>query len=60
MQTVIVIIIVAACALFIGRRFYNNLRKSKSGCNCSCSGCGPEMQASCQAEQEPDRTANES
>ena len=49
-QNSIIIIIVIACAWFIGKRFYNSLRRSqqKGGCDCSCSGCGPDVISSCQ------------
>jgi len=39
MQTLIVILIVAAAAFYVGRTFYRRFRQ-KGGCGCGCSGCG--------------------
>jgi hypothetical protein len=54
MQTIIVLIIVAVCAFFVGRRFYRNFKKTKpgSGCGCDCSGCGPDVTSTCSREPE--------
>jgi hypothetical protein len=38
-QNVLVLIIVLACALAIGRRFYRQARGRSGGCGSSCSGC---------------------
>ncbi len=48
-QNIIIIIIVIACAFYIGRRTYNNFRNSKTGCGCgsSCSDCGPDILSNC-------------
>ncbi len=40
LQTIIVILIVAGAAFYLGRRFFNSLKKSdSSACGCGCSGC---------------------
>ena len=39
MQTVIVIIIVGLCAVYIGRRFYKNIKGGPASCSCA-NGCG--------------------
>jgi hypothetical protein len=39
MQTALVILIVAAAAVYVGRRFYNGL-KQQNNCNCGCTSCG--------------------
>ncbi len=39
-QTVIVFLIVAGAAVYLIRRFYNNLKKRNSpSCGCGCTGC---------------------
>jgi hypothetical protein len=38
MQTLIVILIVAVAALYVGRVFYNGF-KQKQGCACGCTCC---------------------
>lgn len=37
MQTIIVILIVAAAAFFVGRKFYRGFR-GEEGCGCGCEG----------------------
>lgn len=55
MQNIIIILIIALCAFFVGRRFYRGLGKSsKSGCGCSCSGCGPDMASICHPDKKSD------
>ena len=39
METLIVILIVAAAAFYVGRIFYNGF-KQKDGCACGCTCCG--------------------
>jgi len=39
MQIAIVILVVVAAAVYLGRTFYKNIRQS-DGCSCGCSGCG--------------------
>ena len=40
LQTIIVILIVAGAAFYLGRRFHNSLKKSHSStCGCGCSEC---------------------
>ena len=39
METPIVILIVAACAVYVGRIFYKGF-KQKDGCACGCTCCG--------------------
>jgi len=39
MQTLIVVLIVAAAAFYVGRLFYRRF-KHKEGCACGCSCCG--------------------
>jgi len=48
-QNIIVIIILIACALYIGRRMYNNFRGTRKGggCGCGCSDCGPDIASTC-------------
>lgn len=52
MQNLFIIFIVAVCAVFIGRRFYRNLKNSGEGgnCGCSCTHCGPDLASSCKAK----------
>ncbi|MCL7488250.1 MAG: FeoB-associated Cys-rich membrane protein [Desulfobulbaceae bacterium] len=52
LQNIIVIIILIACALYIGQRMYNNFRNSRKGggCGCSCSGCGPDTASTCSSK----------
>ena len=38
MQTLIVILIVAVAAVYVGRIFYNGF-KQKEGCACGCTSC---------------------
>jgi hypothetical protein len=38
-QDIILILIIAACMFFIGRRIRRQLGENKTGCGCSCSGC---------------------
>lgn len=38
-ETVLIVVIVAACAFFVLRRFRRQL-KGTAGCGCSCSGSG--------------------
>ena len=49
LQNIIIIVILVACAIFIGRRMYANLRNSDKGrgCGCGCSGCGPDISSTC-------------
>lgn len=56
MQNLLIILIVAVCVYFIGRRLYNNLKTSQSGCGCgcSCSGCGPEISSACKQKDNSD------
>ena len=55
MQNIIIILIVALCAFFVGRRFYGNFRSRKgTGCGCSCSGCGPDMASICHPDKKSD------
>ena len=47
MDTILVILIVGLAACYVGRRFYNSIRRG-SECGCGCSGCtlqshDPEM-----------------
>jgi len=39
MQTALVILIIAAAAIYVGRVFYKNF-KQKENCACGCSCCG--------------------
>jgi hypothetical protein len=52
-QNSIIAIILVACALYIGRRVYNNIKGSQQGCGCgcSCSGCGPDVVSSCHPDE---------
>jgi hypothetical protein len=48
MQTIIAILIIAAAAFFLIRRFYNSLRaKNQSTCGCGCDGCSPTQKENC-------------
>lgn len=47
-QNIIIIIILAACGWFIGRRIYANLKGTQQGCGCGCSGCDEDIVSSCQ------------
>jgi len=53
-QNIIITVILVACAFYIGRRLYSNLRGSNKGCGCgcSCSDCGPDISSTCK----PNRT----
>ncbi|MHB8809212.1 MAG: FeoB-associated Cys-rich membrane protein [Desulfobulbaceae bacterium] len=58
MQHFIILLVVALCAFFLGRRLYRSLGKSsQSGCGCSCSGCGPKLVSICRPDKKSD-TAN--
>jgi len=47
METLIVILIVGFAAIYVGRRFFNNLKKgSQSSCGCGCSTC--DVQSDCE------------
>jgi hypothetical protein len=53
MQTILVILIVAAAALFLIRRFYNRVAKAgRSTCGCECDGCSPNQKDNC-TENDP-------
>lgn len=39
MQTLIVVLIILAAAVYVGRRFYRSTQ-AKSSCGCGCDGCG--------------------
>lgn len=39
-DTILIILIVAACAFFIGRRFYRQFTGRQSGCGCGCGSGG--------------------
>jgi hypothetical protein len=55
MQHIIIILIVALCAFFVGRRLFRSFDKSaKSGCGCGCSGCGPDLSATCRPDPKSD------
>jgi len=48
MQTAIVVVIVILAAVFIGRRFYQKVRNSKTdGCAGGCSCCSQNLNNSC-------------
>ena len=53
MQHIIILLIVALCAFFVGRRLYRSLGKSDKGCGCSCdcSGCGPKLVSICHPDK---------
>ena len=60
MQTTIVIFIVAAAAIYVGRIFYRGF-KQKDGCSCGCTCCS--ISDSCdepEAGHTPDLTGNQS
>lgn len=38
-QNIILVLIIAACAFFIGRRLVRQLTGRQPGCGCSCKGC---------------------
>jgi len=58
MQTLIVILIVAAAAFYVGRMFYRRLRQ-KDGCACGCTGCSDSDACSeSSAGNPPDTIAN--
>ena len=46
MQTALVLLIFAAAAAYIFRRFYRSLH-AKGGCGCGCSDCKCNKNASC-------------
>ncbi len=48
-QNIVIILILAACAWFIGRRFCRTFRDSGRGnsCGCGCSGCDPKTASTC-------------
>lgn len=56
MQNIIVFLIIALCAFFVGRRLRRSLDKSRKGCGCGCdcSGCGPELTSLCHPAEKPD------
>ena len=39
MQNLIVLLIVLAAVIYVGRRLYNSFRPGASSCGCGCSGC---------------------
>ncbi len=39
-QNIIILLIIVACMFFLGRRIRSQLGGNKTGCGCSCSGCG--------------------
>jgi hypothetical protein len=39
-ETIILTLIIAACAFFIGRRFYRQFTGKQTGCGGGCGGCG--------------------
>ncbi len=40
MQTLIVIVIVAIAAIYLGRRFYRSIKTPQANtCSCGCNGC---------------------
>ena len=46
METLIVILIVGLAVIYVGRRFFNNLKKgSQASCGCGCSAC--DVQSDC-------------
>jgi len=46
MDTFIVLLIVGLAIFYVGRRFFNNLRKnSQASCGCGCSAC--DVQSNC-------------
>lgn len=49
LQNIIIIVILIACAIYIGRRMYASFRNSdkSGGCGCGCSGCGPDLSPTC-------------
>lgn len=54
MQHIIILLIVALCAFYVGRRLYRSLGKSDKGCGCSCSGCGPKLVSICHPDKKSD------
>ncbi|MFZ5774169.1 MAG: FeoB-associated Cys-rich membrane protein [Thermodesulfobacteriota bacterium] len=43
LENILIAIIVAAAAFFVGRRFRNSFTGKKAGgCGCGCSGCDPK------------------
>jgi hypothetical protein len=52
MQNLIIILIIAICAVLIGRRFYRNLRSTSDAgsCGCGCTGCGPDLASTCETK----------
>ena len=55
MQNIIIILIVAVCAFFVGRRLFRSFGKTaKSGCGCRCSGCGPDLSSICRPDSKTD------
>ncbi|GAB4334239.1 MAG: hypothetical protein Kow0089_03340 [Desulfobulbaceae bacterium] len=56
-QNIIIVVILAGCALYVGRRFYTNLRNNRSGCGCGadCTKCGPDLVSLCSSpDSDPD------
>jgi hypothetical protein len=48
MQTLLVVIIVAAAIGFMGRRLYRQVkREAEPSCGCGCSGCGAAQSQAC-------------
>ncbi|MHB8790092.1 MAG: FeoB-associated Cys-rich membrane protein [Desulfobulbaceae bacterium] len=59
MQNIIIILIVAVCTFFVGRRLFRGFGKSAKsgcgpGCGCSCSGCGPDLSSICRPDSKTD------
>lgn len=58
MQQIFVILIIALCAVYVGRRLYRNIKKADKGCGCgcSCSGCEPDIFSTCPSNKHSDHS----
>ncbi len=59
-ENVIIAIIVAWCAFYIGRKFYKQAKGGKSSCGCGCTGCddGPKDLQNIQMKKENNHGCN--
>ncbi|HHO49080.1 MAG TPA: FeoB-associated Cys-rich membrane protein [Desulfobacteraceae bacterium] len=58
MQHILIVLIVALCAVYIGRRLYRNIRRTDNGCGCgcSCSGCETDIPSFCPSKKHSDQS----